>query len=202
MNFKKDKYIIIRNALDKKVTDFCYRYILHRRNTTNYLFNKQLISPLAKEYGFFGDEQVKHSFAIYGDVAMDTLLEGLLAKAEKFSNKKLIPTYSYCRVYEKGSILPRHKDREACAISATLNLGGDSWPIYVQKNRKKIKVDLSPGDMLLYSGCILYHWRETFEGNMCGQVFLHYNENNDKNIKNIYDGRACLGLPHFVKYYI
>ena len=133
---------------------------------------------------------------------MDTLLEGMLAKVEKYSNTKLIPTYSYSRIYEKGAILDKHIDRKSCAVSVTLNLGGDLWPIYLQKNRKKIKVDLSPGDMLLYSGCTLYHWRETFEGNICGQVFLHYNENNDKNMKNIYDGRACLGLPNYVKDYI
>ena len=27
-----------------------------------------------------------------------------------------------------------------------------------------IKVDLKPGDMLLYSGCELEHWRDPFPG--------------------------------------
>ena len=36
---------------------------------------------------------------------------------------------------------------------------------------------LDIGDMLVYSGCELEHWREPFEG-ICGQVFLHYNHVN------------------------
>ena len=30
--------------------------------------------------------------------------------------------------------------------------------------------------MLVYKGCELEHWREKFNGNICAQVFLHYNE--------------------------
>ena len=37
------------------------------------------------------------------------------------------------------------------------------------------RLDLEVGDMLVYSGCELEHWREPFEGDSCGQVFLHYN---------------------------
>ena len=45
-------------------------------------------------------------------------------------------------------------------ISTTLNLGGDPWPIYLDPTGKTrsslgIKVDLKPGDMLIYSGCDL-----------------------------------------------
>jgi hypothetical protein len=114
---------------------------------------------------------------------------------KKETNLDLIPTYSYARVYEKGSILKRHKDRPSCEISTTLNLGGDPWPIYLDptgsnnvideyKNIMKpnapagIRVDLEPGDMLVYSGCELEHWREEFTGNICAQVFLHYNHVN------------------------
>ena len=40
------------------------------------------------------------------------------------------------------------------------------------------RVDLEIGDMLIYEGCKLEHWREPFEGDNCGQVFLHYNNVN------------------------
>ena len=36
------------------------------------------------------------------------------------------------------------------------------------------------------------HWREEFQGDVSGQVFLHYNEFGSKNK---YDGRAMLGIP-------
>jgi len=48
--------------------------------------------------------------------------------------------------------------------------------------------------MLIYSGCILEHWREEFKGENCGQVFLHYNNVDTQGDKNIYDGRPHLGL--------
>jgi hypothetical protein len=62
------------------------------------------------------------------------------------------------------------------------------------------RVDLNIGDMLIYSGCDLEHWREPFNGDLCGQVFLHYNRTNGKYAENnIYDGRAMLGLPSICK---
>ena len=48
----------------------------------------------------------------------------------KETSLKLSPTYSYARIYNKGAILQKHKDRYSCEVSTTLNLGGDMWPIY------------------------------------------------------------------------
>jgi hypothetical protein len=144
---------------------------------------------------------------------METLLMKMLPIMKERTGLDLIPTYSYARVYEKGAILKRHKDRPSCEISTTLNLGGDLWPIYIDptgsnnvideyKNIHKpnappgVKVTLKPGDMLIYSGCELEHWREPFEGNVCGQVFLHYNHRNGRFAEsNLYDKRPILGIP-------
>jgi hypothetical protein len=58
------------------------------------------------------------------------------------------------------------------------------------------KVLLEVGDMLVYSGCELEHWREPFEGTTCGQVFLHYNHVNGPFAeKNRFDKRPMLGVP-------
>ena len=84
----------------------------------------------------------------------------------------------------------KHKDRPSCAISTTLFLGGDSWPIYLEPN---IKINLKVGDMLIYDGCELEHWRQKFTGNECAQVFLHYNDYKNKDFK--FDNRPMLGLP-------
>jgi hypothetical protein len=108
------------------------------------------------------------------------------------------------RIYKKGDVLARHKDRYSCEISTTLNLGGEPWPIYLDPTEKTgqagIEVNLDPGDMLIYSGCDLEHWREEFKGKNCGQVFLHYNNLKGKNAKaNLYDKRIMLGLPSYFK---
>jgi hypothetical protein len=131
---------------------------------------------------------------------METLLVKLLPIMEQTTELKLNPNYSYARIYKKGDMLHRHKDRFSCEISTTLNLGGDSWPIYLEPSGKEglkgIKVDLKPGDMLVYKGNELEHWRDQFKGENCAQVFLHYNNLKTKGSKeNIYDKRPHLGLP-------
>ena len=135
---------------------------------------------------------------------METLLESLRVKMEKETGYKLNETYSYARIYKNGDVLHRHKDRYSCEVSTTLHLGGDPWPIYLDPTGKKgqagIKVELEQGDMLIYSGCDLEHWREEFKGKDCCQVFLHYNDAKKKTAKaNKFDGRPFLGLPDWYK---
>ena len=63
-----------------------------------------------------------------------------------------------------------------------------------------VKVNLNAGDMLVYKGMLLEHWRETFIGNNCAQVFLHYNDVKSEGAeKNMFDGRPHLGLPAWFK---
>ena len=78
--------------------------------------------------------------------------------------------------------------------------GGDEWPIYLEPSgdvgKEGVKVDLEPGDMLIYRGCDVEHWREPFKGENCAQVFLHYNDlSGEFGQKNKFDGRPILGLP-------
>jgi hypothetical protein len=205
LNFKKNKYIIIRKAVSKEITNFIYNYFLLKRKVAHTLFTKKYISPYTEIFGIWNDPQVPGTYSHYADIVMETLLMGLHGKMEKETGLKLNPNYSYARVYKKGDILHRHKDRFSCEISTTLNLGGDAeWPIYLdptgETNKKGIKVLLKPGDMLVYKGNELEHWRECFEGSDCVQVFLHYNNIATKGSdKNIYDQRIHLGLPSYFK---
>jgi hypothetical protein len=144
---------------------------------------------------------------------METLLVKVLPVMASETGLELVPTYSYARLYKKGDELKRHKDRHSCEISTTIHLGGDPWPIFIDgtgadnvidehKNIHKpnapegTKVFLEVGDMLVYSGYELEHWREPFEGNTCGQVFLHYNHVDGPFAeKNRFDNRPMLGVP-------
>jgi hypothetical protein len=88
----------------------------------------------------------------------------------------VLPTYVYSRVYKQESKLVKHTDRDACEISLTLHLNGDSeWPIFILTPSGETRsVILNPGDVMIYRGCIAPHWRETFNGEWYTQVFLHY----------------------------
>ena len=216
-NFKKDKFTILRNAIEPKVAEFVYNYFLTKRQVAQTLFDYRYIPSFSGDWGTWQDNQVINTYSHYSDVAMETLLLSVQPKMEEITGLKLIPTYSYARIYKKGDILKRHKDRPSCEISTTVNLGGDPWPIFIDptgsdnvideyKNTiksnapKGVSVDLKPGDMLIYSGCDLEHWREPFEGEDCAQVFLHYNNKATSGLeKNIFDRRKHLGLPSWFK---
>ena len=202
--FKKTKYKVLKKAISSELAKFCYDYFLTKRKVARFMFDQKWASPFATEWGTWNDSQVPNTYSHYGDIVMETLLQTLRGKMEKETGYKLQETYSYARIYKTGDVLHRHKDRYSCEVSTTLNLGGDSWPIYLEPSGKTgmagIKVDLKPGDMLIYSGCDLEHWRDPFAGKSCGQVFLHYNDRTKKTAKeNLYDKRPMLGLPSWFK---
>ena len=153
--------------------------------------------------GTDGDPQAPGTYSCYSDIAMETLLTIIHSKLEKKTKLKLAPTYTYTRLYKNGDELKRHQDRFSCEISATLNLGGDLWPIYLEDaNKKDVEVKLNPGDLLIYRGIELPHWRKPFDGYMCGQVFLHYNNKATKGWdKNLFDNRPHLGYPYNITNY-
>ena len=204
MSFKKNKYKVLRGAIPQELASFVYSYFLKKRQVSRFLFDNKYISPFTEYFGVWNDEQAPNTYAHYGDIVMETLLEALKVKMEKETGYKLNETYSYARIYKTGDVLHRHKDRYSCEVSTTLNLGGELWPIYLEPSGREgqagIKVELKPGDMLIYSGCDLEHWREEFKGKDCGQVFLHYNDAKKKTAKaNKFDGRPFVGLPAFYK---
>tara|TARA_R100001198_G_scaffold3585_1_gene2081 strand:+ start:960 stop:1580 length:621 start_codon:yes stop_codon:yes gene_type:complete len=204
MSFKKNKYQVIRKALSPEMTYFCSRYFTFKRQVATTLFDHKYISPFESMFGSWDDAQIPNTYSHYADLVMEVLLAELLPLMMKKTGLKLTPNYSYARIYKKGDELKRHKDRFSCEISTTLNLGGDPWPIFLEPSGKKgmkgVKINLKPGDMLVYRGCDLEHWREPFEGDSCTQVFLHYNNLKTKGSEeNLFDRRPHLGLPSYFK---
>ena len=214
-NYKKDKIEIIKKAINLDLANFIYNYFLIKRQVAQTMFETKYISSLTEDYGHWRDKQVPNTYSHYADIGMETLLLLVQPTLEKVVKHKLIPNYSYARIYKQGDVLERHKDRFSCEVSTTMNLGGDNWPIYLDPTNTHIpredepykvignkgtKINLNPGDMLIYSGCALEHWREKFTGNECAQVFLHYNDSKTKGSKkNMFDTRPHLGLPEDFK---
>ena len=202
LNFKKNKYDVLKNVLRD---DYCHLFAEYFRNkaqTYETMLKHTFISEFHNEFGTKFDRQVLGAYSCYGDIMMEMLLVNMHALMEKNTGLRLQPNYSYARIYKTGHLLERHKDRLSCEISTTLNLGGDPWPIYLEPSGREgmngLKVDLNPGDMLIYRGMDLEHWREPFQGSECVQVFLHYNDVNNPNAVP-YDGRPHLGLPAWFK---
>ena len=212
MTFQTKKYQVIKNAISYELANFIYNYFLLKRDAVKFMYENNIHSQ-DSILGTWSDQQIPNTYSCYGDFVMETLIMKVLPMMKKETGLDLIPTYTYARAYKKGDCLHRHKDRPSCEISTTIHLGGDKWPIFIDgtgadnviDERKNIvkpnapagtRVDLEVGDMLLYSGWELEHWREPFEGDSCGQVFLHYNDmNGPYGTKCLFDGRPKLGVP-------
>ena len=191
MIFKTQKYQVIKNAISKELANFIFNYFLLKRDAVAWMYQNNITYDTGL-LGTWSDDQVPNTYSHYADPVMETLLMKVLPVMQKEIDLKLVPTYSYARIYKHGDILHKHKDRPSCEISTTIHLGGDKWSIFVEGT----EVMLDVGDMLVYSGCELEHWREPLEGNTCAQVFLHYNHVNGPFAeKNRFDKRPMLGIP-------
>ena len=196
MSFKKNKYAVIRQAISKDLAAFIANYFYMQKQVYDTCKEAKYISPFEIMLGDYNDVQIPNTYSQYANVAMETLMLKCQPDMEKVTGLKLYPAYTYARIYKPGDELKRHKDRFSCEISTTMNLGGDPWPIYLEPsgetNKKGIRVDLKQGDMLVYRGCELEHWRDKFKGKEC----LHYNNVKTPGAKeNMYDRRPHLGLP-------
>jgi hypothetical protein len=218
VSFKKNKYAIVRQAISKDLASFIANYFSMQKQVLDTCRAARYFSPFETILGEYeaADGQIPHTYSHYANIAMETLMLKIHPVMEKATGLKLYPAYTYARIYKKGDVLERHKDRFSCEISTTMNLGGDDWPIYLSPNEnvgipdgknitteskaKGIKVDLKPGDMMVYKGMELEHWRNKFKGKECIQVFLHYNNCKTPGAKdNMFDKRPHLGLPSWFK---
>jgi len=206
MSFKKNKYAVIKKAISKDLAEYLSNYFAMKKQVYDTCRKLRYISPFETMMGHYEtqNDQIPNTYSHYSDVAMETLMLKCQPEMEKVTGLKLSPAYTYARIYKKGDELKRHKDRFSCEISTTMNLGGDDWPIYLEpsgeKDKKGVKVNLKPGDMLVYKGIELEHWREPFQGQECYQVFLHYNNISTPGAKdNQFDKRLHLGLPQWFR---
>ena len=170
-------FCYVENFLTKEELEFfsIYAQMYHRSNENS-----------------FDEDQTKlgETMQVYG-TATETLLLLKTKKINKILETKVLPTYSYWRMYTKFSQLDKHTDRKSCEITASVNLGGcgTKWPLFIDGK----EVNIKPGDAVIYHGVEKLHWREEFQGDWQAQVFLHYVYKEGKYKDFIYDKRQSLG---------
>jgi hypothetical protein len=160
--FARQGYVVLPALLERSLADFFWSYV-HTK------FASFLLAPVGR--------LVPNSLGSYGDPAFDGLLEYLRPRVEEQCGLALHSTFSCFRLYKRGDVLQRHRDRAACEIGITLNIGqvpSEPWPIYVEGGAGSHQALLMPGDALLYRGIDLFHWRDAYPGNQLVQVFLFY----------------------------
>jgi len=203
--FKDNGYVIIRDFLPEDIVNISYEYCKLKVNRQSEKHRLNLNNYMQPWDGHWGDVQIPGSYNLYGDPYFDSILKLSTQSISDFTGLQLTPEYSYWRFYQPNDILEKHIDRPSCEISTTLCIGYDTsnkenyiWPICItDREGKNQEIILKPGDMLIYKGCELAHWRDKFLGLCHAQVFLHFKDINgpyfDKD--KLYDDRFSLGLP-------
>lgn len=181
-SFETDGYAVARGLFDIDSLDVYATYALMLRDNDRFTRRKEKCGFLDR----------------YADTLTESILLHLKPSMEKLTGLGLLPTYSYLRIYETGSVLARHKDRRACEISASLTIGYDArepWPLWLESRGRRRSVALGPGDMLVYKGREVPHWREPFGGGYWIQAFFHYVDADGPLASYKFDGRRGVGLP-------
>lgn len=208
--YAKNRYVVIKNFLDPNTVGLVYRYCITKAMSMDYKFLHDKANFNKNWDGEWTDPQAPGCYSNYGDTLMDTLLTACLQQMQNYTGLNLVPNYTYWRMYQQGSELTKHIDRHSCEISTTICLGYDtsnldpnqnpgySWPIFMEDksgaNPNGLEISLQPGDMVIYRGCELVHWREKYKGLAHAQLFMHYNERVEDN-QPMLDGRPLIGIP-------
>lgn len=172
--FMDDGYLIFRDIIPVELIDEIVDF--SNKNKKQYIveedrmfkqeiicFNEPYQLKLQTQNGINNPYAKMHSFLL------DFMQENL--------GMRLIPTYHFGRIHlndSKGMIW--HTDRVPCEVSVTLPIAysGPPWPIWLQANNGKQKVDLKVGDILLYRGCEIPHHREPYGEEYAFNHYFHF----------------------------
>ena len=121
------------------------------------------------------------------DVLGISILNLITPIVSSILKKEVLPSYSFTRIYEKGTRLIPHRDREACEISMSITLVNapnmlKEENFYISENEDEteaLKMSLNTGDALMFFGSThtgngFYHWRDTTDSDYIAQIFLHW----------------------------
>lgn len=209
--------IYIKNFLPDSILNFVYSYCLLKFSTPE----EMKIDSM--------DFQSNSLVSRYADPVMETLLDMSTSVIEKNVGKKLFPTNSYLRIYDREASLPIHLDRGAAEFTVALCLGADPidkpYEIFVgeddptsdykffydkghpdsdlagtyRKTKITHKFSMLPNDAVIFRGGENIHWREYCEHDHFITVFLHYVDQNGENKDLKFDKRESLCRPIIFK---
>jgi hypothetical protein len=180
------KYEVIRGAVGREVLNLVHTTLVIMKDAE---YHKAGV-PLSN-VNHFVDHQSPNSWKFFGPPVTEALLVLVQPLMQRVTGKRLFPVNSYGRIYWNGSILPKHRDREGCELSATVCIFNNPapWPIFMDGT----PVELEPGDLVVYKGVEVEHWRERYTGIEQVQVFLHYVDQDGPYADQKFNKRPLLG---------
>lgn len=186
--FKETGFLVVRNYLDQIGLDNRLLQEYFRLKFSSVSSEPDSLTPGSANY--------------YADVLTETILKLSTPNISQYTGYNLLPSYSFTRLYLKGNILNKHLDRKEAQISGTLcvDISDEKYPseIYMSPTKEEsdaVKIILNPGDLCLYDGSKMWHWRNRIKNDWLLQVFLHYVDGDSDKKEFIYDKRSYLAQP-------
>ncbi|HSX19573.1 MAG TPA: hypothetical protein VLG38_00425 [Gammaproteobacteria bacterium] len=185
--FQQHGVIKIPGVLDPATCELLTKYVrMKAQNFSNIRKGNDPLSGVHREYG---------------DPMMETLLDQFTPMIEAATGLSLWPTLSFYYHYTHGNILAPHKDRSSCEVVAGLCIGADpeyrknmgSWPLLI-KDTAPLTLDY--GDLVIFRGHTMQHWREKFTGAWFISAIFGYVDQNGPFSFQKYDQRSALGKKH------
>lgn len=192
--------IFIKDFFPEQILNLCHSYSILKFS------NK-------KEFKI--DQQTGSLISEYSDPLMETIMDFSTTVVEKNVGKKLWPTYSYFRIYDKGSDLKVHTDRPSCEYTVAICLGANPvdkpYEIFVgekdessdykyfddQNNFNRYRIDykfpMISNNAVIFKGMDKIHWREICDHDYFITVFLHYVDQEGEFAKYKFDERKNIG---------
>src|SRR3990167_4454916 len=187
----KKNYFLVKQALSEEVCELLADYAQMKRKVKPNVIRRG--DPLAGVH------------REYGDLMMETLLDKLTPLVEHVTGCALWPTLSFYYTYQQGQQLTPHTDRSSCQFVAGLCIGVDAaykerhqgWPLFLRLNDQTVEsVVLACGDLIIFRGHDILHWREVFTGTWFVSAIFGFVEKQGPFAFQKYDQRRSLGMPH------
>lgn len=193
MIVKNDFAFVIRNAVSIDICKFLSAEFRMLEKCVKF-FNNCDGTSVGKEIG------LTESFSVYSPLFLETLSLHVKLLVEEAVGKQLWSTYSYGRIYKTGAELEQHLDRRSSEYTVSCCLEKDAahdWSLIVKRlDGTEEEYFLEVGDMLVYPGRDLVHWREgKFKGTEQIQAFIQYVDQHGDSSDLKWDGRPLMGLP-------
>ena len=195
----KDRYVVLRDFLPREIIDMAMDMWRADEYTGAYTHQENKDITYKNPSESIGKSQ--GGYCTPWGIALHGYIHN---KLKDYIDMDLRETYSYTRKYERGAYLGSHTDRPSCEISATLCLeyqtdDNTPWKIWVRNDKnyagieaEKVKnesqdipqrertkhgcktVSLETGDILLYQGPNIPHWRDYLLGEASYHLFVHF----------------------------
>ena len=180
--FREQGYAMMKNVLDKRTLDILASYAMLQRC----------------EAGRYDRDSDRSALGIYADTMGESLLLHLQPAVEAATGLTLFPCYSYLRIYGPDGNLRRHTDRPPAEIQSTLTIAGkapDIWPLFIEVEGQTIPLQVGPGDLAIFRGFDIPHWRDKFNGEFWIQLILNYVNAHGDYASFRFDRRKRIGPP-------